>query len=130
MIVDESVSVLESLKWMFKDEPYYLFVFDHPDDALNIIKTVEFAVVVAEHSVKKMDGIEFLKRVREKSPHTVRIIMTGYTEFKEALDVVYPGCVFRYVKKPLDNSEFRQVVALAASQYELSTGIHRQAALR
>lgn len=68
MIVDDSKSVLETLQWLLMDEPYYLFAFDSPLDALKVIKTLEWAVVVAGRSIRKMDGFEFLKRVRAESP--------------------------------------------------------------
>ena len=35
MFVDDSNSVLESLQWIFMDEPYYLFSYDNPLDAIN-----------------------------------------------------------------------------------------------
>ncbi|MFC1813746.1 response regulator [Thermodesulfobacteriota bacterium] len=128
MFVDDSVNVLESLKWIFKDEPYFLFVFDNPDDALSMAGLVEFSVVVAEHSMKKMDGIELLKRVKEKSPHTIGLIMTGYVDFKEALDCIYPGCVYQYIKKPLDNGEIKQKVKSAIVHYEIISENKRPAA--
>lgn len=121
MIVDDSASVLESLRWVFLDEPYYLFAFEDPVEALSIINTVEFAVVVAEHSMKKMDGIELLRKIKNKSPCTMGIIMSGYVEFRQALNIIYPGCVYRYVKKPLDSHEIRHAVKSAISHYETST---------
>ena len=127
MIVDESVSVLESLKRILEGEPYHLFVLDNPKDALELIEITDFAVVVVEHSMIKMDGIEFLKQVRKKSPYTVGIIMTGYMDFKEALDCIYPGCVYQYIKKPLDNGEIKQVVKSALVHYEINSESDRNA---
>jgi len=127
MIVDDSVSVLESLKWIFEGEPYHLFVLDNPKDALELIEITHFAVVVVEHSMIKMDGIEFLKQVRKKSPYTIGIIMTGYVDFKEALDCIYPGCVYQYIKKPLDNGEIKQVVKSALVHYEINSESDRNA---
>ena len=66
--VINSISVREDLQWLFKDEPYYLFGFDDPFDALSVIKSFEWAVVVADQTMKKMDGLEFLKKVRKNSP--------------------------------------------------------------
>ena len=120
MFVDDSISVLEYLKWMFKDEPYYIFTLDNPYDALNVINTIGWAVVVAERYMKNMDGLEFLKKVRERSPNTMGIIMTGYTESIEAFDKLYPDCVCQFVKKPLDNTEIKQAVKSAVAQYELN----------
>ena len=127
MFVDDSISVLESLQWMFKDESYYLFAFDNPLDALQVTKTLEWAVVVADQSMQKMDGLEFLKRFQAQSPRTMGIIMTGNNEMKETLDTLYSGCVYRFVKKPLDDIEIKKAVKAAITDYETNTGIKRRA---
>lgn len=130
MFVDDSKSVLESLQWLFMDEPYYLFAFDNPVDALSVIKSLEWAVVVADQSIPKIGGLEFLKRVRANSPHTMGIMMTDYNEINEALDPLYPGCVYRFVKKPLDNNEIKHAVKTAISYYEKKTARKAHAILR
>jgi DNA-binding NtrC family response regulator len=127
MFVDDSVSVLESLQWMFKDEPYYVFAFDRPLEALMMIKTLEWAVVVANQSMQNMDGMEFLKKVRAHSPQTMGIIMTVYDEIKEISDTLNPDGVYRYLKKPLDNIEIKQTLKTAIADYETITGFKRQA---
>jgi len=126
MFVDDSISVLLSLKWMFKDEPYYVFLSDNPLNALGITKTLEWAVVVADQSMQNMDGLEFLKRFQAQSPHTMGIIMTGYNEIKETLDTLYPDCVYRFVNKPLDGIEIKKAVKAAIEDYETNTGIKKQ----
>jgi DNA-binding NtrC family response regulator len=115
MIVDESISVLESIQQLFKDEPYYLFAFDNPFDALKVINTLKWDVVVADQTMQKMDGLEFLERIRFHSPHTMGIIMTRDDEIRANLEVLYSGNDYRFVKKPLDNIEIRQAVKAALS---------------
>lgn len=127
MFVDDSLSVLESLQWLFEDEPYYVFSFNNPFDALNVIKTIEWAVVVAEQSMQNMNGLEFLKRVQAQSPHTMGIIMASYNDIKESMDNLYPGGIYRLVKKPLDNTEIQQAVKAAIADYETNTGIKIEA---
>ena len=117
--------MLESLKWIFKDEPYHVFFVANLLNALNVTKTLEWSVVVADQSMKNMDGMEFLKRFQALSPHTMGIIMTGYNEVKETLDTLYPGCVYRFVKKPLDSIEIKKAVKLAIAYYEINAGVKR-----
>jgi DNA-binding NtrC family response regulator len=125
MFVDDSMSVLESLQWIFKDEPYSVFFSENPLNALSVTKTLEWAVVVVDQSMQNMDGLEFMNRFQAQSPHTMGIIMTGYNEMKEAMDTLYPGCVYRFVKKPLNHIEIKQAVKTAISDYEINTGIKR-----
>ena len=122
MIVGDSKSVLESLQWLFMDEPYYLFAFDNPLDALKVIRSLEWAVVVADRSIPKMGGLEFLKRVRADSPHTTGIIMSDDNEIMEELDTSYSECVYRCVKKPLKKNEIKQAVKMAIAYYETNVG--------
>ena len=118
IFVDDFLSVLECLQLLFKDEPYYIFTLDNPLEALNIIKTLKWAVIVAERYMKHMDGLDFLKKFRELSPNTMWIFMTGDNETRANLEVLYSGNDYRFVKKPLDCIEIRQAVKEAIAQYE------------
>jgi len=125
MFVDDAISVLLSLKWMFEDEPYHVFPSNSPLNALNVTKTLEWAVVVVDQSIQNMDSLEFLKRFQAQSPYTMGIIMTGYNEIKETLDTLNHGSVCRFVKKSLDNNGIKQVVKTAIADYETNTHIKR-----
>jgi FixJ family two-component response regulator len=50
------------------------------------------------------------------------IIMAGYDEITGEVDTLYPGCIYRFVKKPLDNNEIKQAVKTAIAYYEMNTG--------
>ena len=78
MFVDDSISVLKSLKWIFMDEPYHFFPFVSPLKALKAIDSKEFAVVVVDQSMPEIDGLEFLKKVKRRSPDTVGMVMSGF----------------------------------------------------
>lgn len=59
MFVDNAESVLESLKWIFVDEPYNIFAFDSAPEALEVLGKTEIAVVVVDQSEPGINGIEF-----------------------------------------------------------------------
>jgi DNA-binding NtrC family response regulator len=122
MIVDDSKNVLESLQWFFMDEPYYLFTFDNPIDALKVIKTLDWAVAIVGQSIQKMDGLEFLKKVRRDSPHTTGIVMTEDNKMTKKNDLSCSERVYRFVKKPIKNNEIKQAVKTAIKQYETNVG--------
>jgi DNA-binding NtrC family response regulator len=118
MFVDESFSALESIKWIFKDEPYYLFAFDSPIEALSVMKALKFSVVVADQSMREMDGIEFFERAKQKSPDTLGIILTSYLDFDKALEALDKGLVNRFIKKPWNCIGLKQAVKTAVENYE------------
>jgi DNA-binding NtrC family response regulator len=127
MIVADSKSILECLQRLFMDEPYYLFTFDNPLDALKVIRTLEWAVVVLDQSIPRINGLEFLKKVRANSPHTMGIMMYDDNEITGELDTSDSECVYRFVKKPLKKNEIKQAVKTAIAYYETSVGSKKHA---
>jgi len=125
MLVDNSGSVLESFKWILKGEPYYLFAFDNPFDAMDILDKIKFAVVVAEQSLPEMDGLEFLKRVKAISPETAGIIMTAYLESAMAINAIRQGFVLFFLKKPWEAGKVIQAIELAAAHYDINAASRR-----
>jgi len=120
MFVDNSTSVLESLKWLLQDEPYYVFAFDDPIEALSLIGLTEFAVVVADQSMQKMSGLEFMQRVKERSPDTVGIIMTDNMKLEKGTDAINRNYVYGFVKKTLDNGKIKHAVESAITHYDIN----------
>jgi DNA-binding NtrC family response regulator len=120
MFVDNSTSVLETLKWLLEDEPYYVFAFDDPIEALNLIGLTDFAVVVADQSMRKMSGLEFMQRVKQRSPDTVGIIMTDNMQLEKGTDAINQNDVYGFVKKPLNNGKIKHAVASALTYYDVN----------
>jgi len=80
-----------------------------------------FAVVVADMHMPLMNGIEFLKKVREIAPDTVRIMLTGNADIKLAMEAVNEGCVFRFLTKPCPAALMGESLIAAIRQYRLVT---------
>ena len=126
MFVDDSISVLKSLRWIFMDEPYHFFPFVSPLKALKAIDFKEFAVVIADQSMPEMTGMEFLKKVKQRSPDTVGIIMSGFVKPETASNAMNRGVVNGFIEKPLDIHEIKQAVALALTRYRINVESRRE----
>ncbi|WP_348674616.1 response regulator [uncultured Abyssibacter sp.] len=59
-----------------------------------------FAVIMSDMRMPGMDGAEFLARVRERSPNSTRILLTGQADTKSAIAAINHGAIFRYLCKP------------------------------
>jgi two-component system response regulator AtoC/two-component system response regulator HupR/HoxA len=126
MFVDDSISVLESLKWIFMDEPYHLFPFVSALNALKSIDSKEFAVIVADQSMPGMTGIEFLKKVKQRSPDTVGMIMSGFVDPETASNVMNSSVVNRFIQKPLNINEIKQALVIAIARYKINVESRRE----
>src|SRR5467141_3678823 len=76
-----------------------------------------YAVVVADMQMPGMNGVEFLKKVQEQSPDTVRIMLTGNADQKTAMDAVNFGHVFRFLTKPCSPEELALTLTAGLTQY-------------
>ena len=68
-----------------------------------------------------MDGIQFLAQIREMSPDTVRIMLTGHADLENAIQAVNEGNIFRFLTKPCDNNILIQVLSQGLEQFRLVT---------
>jgi response regulator RpfG family c-di-GMP phosphodiesterase len=79
------------------------------------------AVVVSDMRMPEMDGAAFLSQVKERSPDTIRILLTGQTDLDSAIAAVNHGQVFRFLTKPCNSQNFLTAMEAAAAQYRLIT---------
>ncbi len=80
-----------------------------------------FAVVVCDMRMPGMDGIETLKQVREVSPDTVRIMLTGNADQQTAMEAINQGAIFRFYTKPCPAERLVEGLEAALVQYRLVT---------
>ena len=78
-----------------------------------------FAVVVADMNMPLMNGIEFLKQVGERAPESVRMMLTGNSDLKTAMNAVNEGNVFRFLTKPCPAKLMAESLAAGIKQYRL-----------
>ncbi|NIA15649.1 MAG: response regulator [Nitrospiraceae bacterium] len=80
-----------------------------------------FAVVIADMNMPLMNGVEFLEKVREIAPETVRMMLTGNTDVKVAMQAVNDGNVFRFLTKPCPSKLMGESLIAGIKQYRLVT---------
>jgi response regulator RpfG family c-di-GMP phosphodiesterase len=80
-----------------------------------------YAVVVSDMRMPGMNGVQFLARVRQAAPNTIRMILTGYTDVNAAMDAVNEGNVFRFLAKPCEREVLANAITSGLVQYRLIT---------
>jgi response regulator RpfG family c-di-GMP phosphodiesterase len=80
-----------------------------------------YAVVVSDMRMPGMNGAQFLARVRQAAPDTIRMILTGYTDISAAMDAVNEGNIFRFLAKPCEKDVLSKAIASCLVQHRLLT---------
>ncbi len=113
LFIDDEERILRSMKALFKRQ-YTVFTTTDPAEALDILKGQDIDVIVSDQRMPEVTGIELLKQVKQLSPRTMRILLTGYADMKATLDAINEGEVFRYLKKPWNNDDLKSILAEAS----------------
>jgi DNA-binding NtrC family response regulator len=121
LFVDDEQRVLNSMRIMFRRE-FDLHFANSGKEALDIIGNVDIDVIVADHRMPQMTGVEVLTQVRSMSPRTVRILLTGYADLDAVEGSINDGEVFRFLTKPCPPDQLRNTVALAVKVAQQSPG--------
>lgn len=112
LFVDDEQRVLNSMRIMFKRD-YELFLASQGSEAMAIIRDNDIDVIVADHRMPRMTGVEVLSEVRSVSPRTVRILLTGYADLDAVEGSINDSEVFRFLTKPCAPKELRNTIRLA-----------------
>jgi response regulator RpfG family c-di-GMP phosphodiesterase len=122
LFVDDEPAVLEGYKRILYPE----FPIDLAEGAANGLAAVKengpYSVVISDMRMPVMNGAEFLGKVRESAPDTVRMLLTGYTDLTAAIEAINQGNIFRFLTKPCETEVLAKAITAGIEQYRLITG--------
>ncbi|HEX5801993.1 MAG TPA: EAL domain-containing protein [Azospira sp.] len=119
LIVDDEPSILAALRRRLRQEGYNILAAGSGAEGLELLATHPVGVVISDARMPEMSGAEFLGRVREMHPDTVRIMLSGFTDLEAVTHAVNTGELFRFVSKPWDDKELVDIIREAFRRYEL-----------
>ncbi len=119
LFVDDDTEMLASYRRIFRKK-FDVQTAEGPAEGLAALDgDGRFAVIVSDLRMPGMDGVAFLESVRQKSPDTVRIMLTGYADVTAAVAAVNASKVFSFLTKPCPEDALEAAVAAGFRQYQL-----------
>ena len=121
LCVDDDINILRAFRRLMQKE--YMFEIANSGQAglATIAEQGPFAVVVSDLKMPEMDGVQFLSTVREKSPDSIRVMLTGQADLETAIAAVNEGNIFRFLTKPCSPEILGKTLQAALEQYRLVT---------
>ncbi|MGF1755025.1 response regulator, partial [Vibrio makurazakiensis] len=118
LLVDDEVNILNSFRRTLRNQ-VTIELASSGKEALELIEKKHYAVVVSDMNMPEMNGLQLLEAIQERSPDTVRMMFTGNSDQKTAVDAVNIGDVFRFINKPCSPDELLVFINSALHQYDL-----------
>ena len=120
LIVDDEASIVRALQRELHGEGYRILTAENAEVALELLALHEVHVIISDQKMPGMSGTEFLGRVRDMYPDTVRLMLSGYAELESALDAINHGAVFRFFTKPWNDESLRRHIREAFRHHALA----------
>lgn len=119
LIVDDEENVCNALRRSLRKEGYQMHFAQRPTDALALLKQFPMDLVLSDHLMPDMTGLDFLKLVRDRHPDCVRMMLTGHADMQTAINAINHGEIYRFLTKPWDDIELKVSLHLALERLDL-----------
>ncbi len=110
LIVDDESAVLRSLRRTLRSTEYNLSFAGGGIEALELSKETFFDMIISDIRMPEIDGFALLAKVRDLTPLTLRVVLSGYNEESLMAKSVINGDVHSYITKPWDNDELKILI--------------------
>jgi diguanylate cyclase (GGDEF)-like protein/PAS domain S-box-containing protein len=107
LIVDDEPNILNALRRLLRREKYEILTATSPTSAFDLLAQHHVQVIISDQRMPEMSGTEFLSRVKQIYPETIRIVLSGYTDLESLTDAINRGAIYRYFVKPWDDEALR-----------------------
>jgi len=110
LLVDDEPNILNSLSRLLRREGYTILTAASPFEAFDLLAKHPTQVVISDQRMPEMSGTEFLSRVRQLYPDTVRLVLTGYTDLESVTGAINQGAIYKFLTKPWDDDQLREQI--------------------
>jgi signal transduction histidine kinase len=126
LCVDDEHTILDSLKLELTKLLSDDYIIETAEDALEALEVIEnllsrgyeIPLIISDHIMPEMKGDEFLKRVHQMSPKTLKIMLTGQASIDAVSNAIKHAQLYRYIAKPWDVTDFDLTVKEALLSYD------------
>ena len=119
LLVDDEENITASLVRLLRRDGYTILRANSGQGGLDLLAQHRVGVIISDQRMPGMTGTEFLGKVKELYPDTVRIVLSGYTELNSVTDAINRGAIYKFLTKPWEDELLRANVDEAFQRYEM-----------
>ncbi len=120
LIVDDEPNIALALNRSLRRDGYRILIANGADEGFDLLARNRVGVILSDQRMPVMNGTEFLRRVKDLYPNTVRIVLSGYTDLQSVTDAINQGDIYKFLTKPWEDRELRETLREAFLRQELA----------
>jgi DNA-binding NtrC family response regulator len=110
LLVDDDEWIRDSLSLFFEAEGCNFLAFETAEEGMEAVRKQAFDIIISDYKLPGMDGLEFLRRVKEKQPNAFEILITAYAN-REILKEAEMMGVKDIIPKPFTSEDVETSLA-------------------
>ena len=110
LIVDDEIMIIRSIMRVLDGSKFSYLYADNPLKAVDILTTEAVDIILTDQRMPDMTGLELLKKAKELSPDTLRILMSGYSDIDIVIAAINDGRIYQYITKPWNNDGLIEIM--------------------
>jgi diguanylate cyclase (GGDEF)-like protein/PAS domain S-box-containing protein len=118
LLIDDEENILHSLKRMLRKESFNIITCQSAAEAFEVLALHNVQVIVSDQRMPEMSGTEFLSRVKEMYPDTIRLVLSGYTDLRSVTDAINHGAIYKFITKPWQDDDLKNEIVAAFKLYQ------------
>ena len=105
LIIDHEPDILKALETILTKEGYQVRSASGGEEAIGVLKSEAFDLVIMDIRMPGMDGLEFMRQVKKLCDDMEVIVLTGSASIQNAVRALRDGGAFDFLMKPLENGD-------------------------
>lgn len=118
LVVDDEPYILPTLAALLSSD-FDVLTADCADAAQMVFARRPIDIILTDQKMPRRTGVQLLEWVRQNSPRTIRLLMTGYAELEDAVEAINRGHVYYYLLKPWRTEDLQTILRNAAEKFNL-----------
>jgi response regulator RpfG family c-di-GMP phosphodiesterase len=118
LYIDDTVGKLDDFKSQFR-HLFTIYTAPTITEGRRLLALNEIAVVIVNQLMPGSTGISFLESVAQTNPHTIRILLTGFSDSSIVADTVARSIVYKTIAKPWQSDDLKYTIQNALEVYDL-----------
>jgi len=118
LLLDDEENILNALKRSLRREGYRILTATDAEQAFDVLARNNVEVILSDQRIPGASGTEFLSKVKELYPDTVRMMLSGYTNLDAVTDAINRGAIYKFLMKPWKDAELREQIHEAFRTYK------------
>ena len=127
LMVDDDEGVTRALQRLLFSEGYEVLTANSASKGFELLSLNRVGVVLSDFRMPGMNGAEFLGRVKELYPSTVRLVLSGHADLDAITDFINVGAIYKILRKPWRDDEVRDQISAAFRHYDRLYGKDQEA---